>query len=580
MNDDQSAKPSTSDMSSTQSRSNEPNSSEASSTQSSIRTSLSQPPSSNGSPIKLSNVSSTQSFPSVCTSSALPSLMPTPSTSAQINNSNNYLLPTGMVIKQEPQQNCNFSQPPQLNHALTTTHLQPIIKQEPMEIATNEKMPNGLPIAHQIPPQLTPLNIKAEPVKSMTVPQLKICDQNNVNVSNLSSSNRIALPVPGTMLKATAKKTFVKCVGKDGKVSLMELVRDEKNLKLFKMVLPPGVQANKIVLQGMNQSGAPLNFIKPMTPTLSVVGQSGKIAIRVLASHLWIQLAFNKKFHIFVSVNDSMSSINSPSTSMNPIFPSTVKLPVANVHNPVANIPPQLMNRRISLGNLSSPTKNQPMPKLVAINSPHPSTSILNRTIPPPKIVVPAIQPKITPVLTTPKSASVQKTNVSSITGVMQANNKIIVLDSSRFPKNQQQSLLKPQVSLLKPRTAAVTTGGATAKVNQLKKITVSNISGLENRNINVFVPADVKFDANIKSKSQTDKQIHHKYDVELEQRFLARKSFSNVTEAIEWLLKKIPLISTMATQPEFRESFPFVVPNLADFHSLLIPKQRSFEVK
>lgn len=237
------------------------------------------------------------------------------------------------------------------------------------------------------------------------------------------------------------------------------------------------------------------------------------------------------------------------------------------------------MNQRILLGNLSSPKKNQPMPKLVAINSPHASTSILNRPIPPPKIVVPAIQQKITPVSSASRPASMQKTNHSPITGVMQANNKIIVLDSSRLPKNQQQSLLKPQVSLLKPRPAAATTGRATTKANHLKKITVSNISGLENRNINVFVPADVKFESNVKFKSQTDKQIHHKYGAELEQWFLAGNSFTNMTGAIGWLLKRIPLISTMAAQPEFRESFPFVVPTLADFYSLLIPKQRSFEV-
>lgn len=268
MNDDGSVKQSTSNVSSKQSSSSETNSSQANSSQSSR-----QPSPSNGLPSRISNSSSSQSFPSACTPSPSPSLTPTTSTSAQVQAPNSYLPPMGMAIKQESQQNCNFIQPLQLNHAFTTTHPQSIIKQEPMEIATNEEiLSNGIPIANQIPPQLTPLNIKTEPIKSTTVPQLKICDQ-----SNLPSSNRIALPMPGAMLKATAKKTFVKCVGKDGKVSLMELVRDEKNPKLFKMILPPGVQANKMVLQGMNQTGAPANFIKSITPTMNVVGQSGKI---------------------------------------------------------------------------------------------------------------------------------------------------------------------------------------------------------------------------------------------------------------------------------------------------------------
>ncbi|XP_055309470.1 YEATS domain-containing protein 2 [Sitodiplosis mosellana] len=530
VNAEDNAKPSTSNISSNQ----------ASSSQSSSRKSLSQPSSSDESPCKPSKLSPCKASTLPCKPPLFPS--PSPTISAQTLTSHQLLesCQPPMVIKQEPLL---------LNHELLATH-PPIIKQEPMEIVTNEELwPNGLPIAQHIPPQLTPLNIKTEPVKPVTVPQFKVCDQNNVNVSNLPSSNRVAVPVPAATIKGTAKKTFVKCVGKDGKVSLMELVRDEKNPKLFKMVLPPGVQANKMVLQSVNQTGAAVNFIKPMAPTMNVVGQSGNTS--------------------------ASASTSSPGNSMSQKFLSPVKLPLANIHNPIANTSAQLVNRRISMGNLTSPTKNQlpTMPKLVAINSPHPSTSVLNRPIPPPKIVVP--QPGITSVSSSPRPTSMQKTHFNPITGIMQKNNKISVVDSSRLPKNQQQSLLKPQVSLLKPRTTITT---ATTNANQLKKITVSNISGLENRNITVFVPADVKFESNVQSKSHTNNQVHHRYDEELEQRFLACKSFTNMTEAIGWLLKKIPLFSTMAKQPEFRESFPFVVPSLADFHSLLIPKQRSFE--
>lgn len=498
-----------------------PSTSSSQSSSSQTFSSKSQPSSSKSSPCKLSKAYSCETH-----------LSPLPSTSAQAHDT--YQTPTEMVIKQEPLLN------PEIIVKQEST-----IKQEPMEISASEGIwQNGLP------PQLTSLNIKTEPVQSVIVPQLKICDQNNVNVSNIK--NRVTLPIPNTTLttlKGTAKKTFVKCVGKDGKVSLMELIRDEKNPKLFKIVLPPGVQSNKMVLSGTNQISAPVvissNFIRPMAPKLNVtIGASTVNSVS--------------------SGNFSGASV-SPSTLMCPKLVSSVKIPL--VQSPTST---QLgVSRQISIENVTSPSKNQllTMPKLVAINSPHPSTS---RPIPSPKIVVP--QSRITTVPSTPISNTMHKINLSPITTIMQNNNKILLLDSSRLPKSQGQSLLKPQVSLLKPRITST-------KTNQLKKITVSNISGMENRNINIFVPADVRIDSNVQ-KSQANNQVCHKYDEEFEQRFLARKSFSSMTEAIGWLLKEIPLISKLAIQSEFRESFPFVVPSSGVFHSLLIAKQRSFEVR
>lgn len=475
---------------------------------------------------------------------------------------------TEVVIKQEP-------------HDAPADVAEPIIKSEPMEIVTTNAAGGVLwQNGHQILPQLTPLNIKTEPVRSVAVSQIKTCDKSKVSnqqqvVSPSPNVNQIASPPVNTTLpalKGSGKKTYVKCVGKDGKVSLMELVRDEKNPKLFKMVLPPGVNANKMVLQRTNSTGTPVviptNFMRPMAPTGNAVEQV-KIGVPLMNSSPTANLlSVAVARSTLIPANTSTLAATSFSTpTMSSNFASPVKLPLANTHTAVASSSTQLVNRRISMGNLISPSKNQlpTMPKLVAINSPH-------RPIPPPKIVVP--QPKITSVSATHAPSGMQKPNLTPITSVIQKNNKILVLDANRLPKNQQKSLLKPQVSLLKPRAML------TASSQQHTKITVSNISGLENRNINVFVPADVKLQTKIPTKSQTNSHVHNKYGAELEQRFLARKTFTNMTEAIGWLLKETPLISSLATQSEFRESFPFAVSSLADFHSLHIAKQRSFEVR
>lgn len=399
---------------------------------------------------------------------------------------------------------------------------EPVFNHEPMDIVQPTKPSQTMwPNGYQSP-QLTPVKVKTAPVIS-AVPQLRICDQNNTNSSTLVVKQPTSIP---QIVKG--KKTFVKCVGKDGKVSLMELVRDEKNPKLFKMVLPPGVHANKIVMQpapGVNRPAAPIvvasNLIRP-TNTIPLV---------------------------------------QPVQQLRNATPSPSKPSLVSIQTPIT-VSNQLANRRFSIGNLVSPSKTLPnqlfnvsnpvqMPKLVAINSPHPTTSGQLRPI--------------------PRHHLIQKTN--PLAPLIQKNNKVLVLDSNRLPKSQQQSLLRPQVSLLKPRPQMMTP-------KNLKKITFNNISGMGNKNINIFVPADVKLDADqIQQKSQPSAPVQHRYGDELEKRFLARKSFENMTEAIGWLLKEIPLISILATQTEFKESFPFVVPNLADFHSLLVTKQRSFEV-
>lgn len=135
----------------------------------------------------------------------------------------------------------------------------------------------------------------------------------------------------------------------------------------------------------------------------------------------------------------------------------------------------------------------------------------------------------------------------------------------------QQQSLLKPQISLLKLSQGAK---------RPVKVIRVNNIAGLKNRNINVFVPSNLKMESGDTRPSKPNEQSPEPRNVtdQLEADFFGQ-SFSNVTMAVGWLLKRLPLISTSATNADYKQAFPFVTRSSADFQSFHLAKQRSFEV-
>lgn len=150
--------------------------------------------------------------------------------------------------------------------------------------------------------------------------------------------------------------------------------------------------------------------------------------------------------------------------------------------------------------------------------------------------------------------------------------NKVVVLDAKRQQSTQQRSLLKPQISLLK---SSVLKNNSANKPNG-NVITVSNIPGLNHKNINVILPPATNL-AN-QSTSGLQKQFRS-HAIELEKCFYSIESFANMTEAVTWLFKKLPLTNSEAGKSEFRESFPFVVASVDDFYSILPAKQRSFEV-
>lgn len=414
-------------------------------------------------------------------------------------------------------------------------------------------------------PQLPTMNIKVEPSasESSAAPQLRICDQNSVSSSNSASNKSSSSNTPTLPVMNKAPRRFIKCVSKDGKFSLMELVQDEKNPKLFKMVIPQGVQAKKgstQVPQIANRPMAPIvlsatNSAKNVVPSPNIPVVSMN-ATPSMVSAGGIRLPVMNMLGKIVQTNSMQSLMKSSPVAIQKPSISIINSP-ANVSNASLGLSNSTANSANSfISSLGLPNAAANLPKLVAINSSLPSKGPANTT----SQLVSTIASK---------SALVQNPNFTSVTGIIQKNNKMLVLDPSQMSKNQKQSLLKPQVSLLKPRFSAQCS-------NNHKKVTVTNITGIESKNINVFVPADIKITQSKHQNVAPPRQCHKD---ELEKRFLARPSFGNMTEAIGWLLKEIPLISPLAAETDFRTAFPFVVASLTDFQRLLVVKQRSFEV-
>lgn len=450
---------------------------------------------------------------------------PIPSTSAQssvafVSNQPILNLPNAMPIKHEPGVSVNVPvQSASINNYLST--LVPQVKQK-----------------------IEPPSIVAQNIAGPSKPGPTISDQNYANVSdasNQSITNSGSMVVP----KATTSKHFIKCVSKDGKISLMQLVQDQSNPKLFKMVLPKNISTNRInVQQQQHQQSPAINTVKLLKPLSTPLTQPIKIT-PMLANTL------NGKGPMV------RNSLGDPTNAG-----------ISNTNTPMTIKSENKSNLSINGTNssLNSPNKSTALPKIVAINSPKPTLL----KIPPTSTVSQVIRPIPVTQTTTPIP---RNTSLPPGVRIIKRNNKILVLDSKPVQKRPQQSLLKPQISLLKPRPT-------TSSVQSLKKITVSNITGMEHKNINVFVPNNLENAPKSMFKPKnTPCIIRQNFSDQLEKRFFARTTFTCMTEAIAWLMKAIPLVSSLAVQPDYRDSFPFIVPTMDEFCSLMVTKQRCFEV-
>lgn len=310
--------------------------------------------------------------------------------------------------------------------SLVNTPSTPQTPPTPQRVSTPQKASTSNTISTPNTTSMTP-TLNTQPIMKLHTPKPTL----------------IALPKNLPSIASGPGKKLIKCVSKDGKVSLIELVQDSNNPKIFKMIIPK----------------------KPIVQVQQVM--------------------------------------------KNP--PATNSVPVVIAPTPMT-----------------------------------PSTNQQNITI--------------------IKSNPLKRSNTAPLP--TDTGKKVVLIDPKRVqPSQQQRSLLRPQISLLKKNNTPAPTLGR----NNGKVITVSNIPGLQSKNINVFLPFDVRTPA--------PKIEFRRHARELEQRFHSCNNFSNITDAVCWLLKQIPLVNPQAAKSEFRDSFPFVVQSLSVFQSLLPGKQRSFEV-
>lgn len=171
---------------------------------------------------------------------------------------------------------------------------------------------------------------------------------------------------------------------------------------------------------------------------------------------------------------------------------------------------------------------------------------------------------------------------------VIMPNGKVVIIDktasTSKTRPPAQQSLLRPQISLLKPQKMDEKPPISTMTTTKgLKMITINNLSGMENRNINVFLPNECESDSDIEiprnKKFVVNARNRRQFAYELETEFLRCQTFVNVTAGVVWLMKRLPLITPLANQHDYKESFPFVVNSIETFEALSTPRQRSYEV-
>lgn len=173
-----------------------------------------------------------------------------------------------------------------------------------------------------------------------------------------------------------------------------------------------------------------------------------------------------------------------------------------------------------------------------------------------------------------------------AIKTVTMGNCKVVIIDKTAATSGTrppvQQSLLRPQISWLKSQKVDKKAPAPTG-TRGLKMITLNNLSGMENRNINVFLPTECDSDSDIEiprsKRFVVNAKDRRQLADDLKTEFLRCQRFPNTTASVIWLLKRVPIITTMANQHDFKESFPFVVDTIETFESLPTPKQRCYEV-
>lgn len=152
-----------------------------------------------------------------------------------------------------------------------------------------------------------------------------------------------------------------------------------------------------------------------------------------------------------------------------------------------------------------------------------------------------------------PNAKIIDSTPSKSIAKNIIFNPNIVSLSQTR---KSNQSILKPQISLLKSN-----------QPTNSRNIIVTNIDGLKDTTVRVFLPRE---------NSSTKQIVTEKNQFE---KIFMQMKFVNVTAAVTWISKYLPLIKEYNRQSDFHRTYPFIVKNMETFDKMNKPKQRCYEV-
>lgn len=326
------------------------------------------------------------------------------------------------------------------------------------------------------------------------------------------------------------KKALVRCLDTNGKIIFVELQIDPKNPKNIKIIKTP-------------TQPAPQSIPKPTVTQTKINPLIEQIRTTPLSTTLLSNNPSN-------SANQLMetNSTNSTSITVNP-KPITVQ---GNTNVSQLNLTGTknvIENKKVFI--IKPPTPSNPVnpPPLVRISNPTKVTLVPNITNQ--KVLQPL-----------PKPTPTRKLSISS-NNVIMKNGQIIILSKDKLhTKPKQESLLKPQISLLKPLYQKQTNESTTMKSNSSQKPSCQIFGSRLNKQI----PLNQNV---VKRDYQKDMSI-----------LFLRHRFDTVRSAVEYLLRNAPLINTLSSRIEFSAAFPFVAESQEKFDSFPIPKRRSYEVR
>lgn len=324
-------------------------------------------------------------------------------------------------------------------------------------------------------------------------------------------------------LTPPTKKTLVRCLDSNGKIIFAELQVDPNNPKNIKIVKTPNVIASQH--PGGVNGAKPKNFVQLKVGTTV---DSKQVALSTNVSN-----AANR----IIKVHPIASTMANP--------------------KPMIIINPS-MSRPDAVGTKMS-AENK---KVFFIKSP--SSLNLNSSNPPPlvKISDPGKVALTSNLKTNQTNESNRKLTLNP-NNVIMKNGKIIILDRDKpTVKPKQESLLKPQFSLLKPLVQKQLNDTSSAKSILIQKPSPQLLGNRIRKQTPTIMPTVVKRD----------------YQKEFGTIFL-RHRFQSVRSATEYVLRNTPLVNKLASRPEFSAAFPFVVETEEKFNSFPFAKRRSNEV-